>query len=103
MKIKKYGAIDIGSNAVRLLIANVIEEKGKDPKFKKSSLVRVPIRLGADAFVAAAGSGQEQYSEYQFSIDHLDQSTPFAINIVMSSTNESAPVKLKDFRAIALA
>ncbi len=51
MKIKKYGAIDIGSNAVRLLVANVIEEKGKEPKFKKSSLVRVPIRLGADAFV----------------------------------------------------
>lgn len=52
MKIKKYGAIDIGSNAVRLLVANVIEEKTKEPKFKKSSLVRVPIRLGADAFVS---------------------------------------------------
>lgn len=52
MKITKYGAIDIGSNAVRLLIANVIEEKDKAPKFKKSSLVRVPIRLGADAFVS---------------------------------------------------
>lgn len=52
MKIKKYGAIDIGSNAVRLLIANVIEEKDKEPQFKKSSLVRVPIRLGADTFVS---------------------------------------------------
>ena len=51
MKIKKYGAIDIGSNAVRLLVANVIEEKNKEPQFKKSSLVRVPIRLGSDAFV----------------------------------------------------
>lgn len=51
MKIKKYGAIDIGSNAVRLLVANVIEEKGKETLFKKSSLVRVPIRLGADSFV----------------------------------------------------
>ena len=30
MIIKKYAAIDIGSNAVRLLIANVIEEKGKE-------------------------------------------------------------------------
>ena len=50
MKIKKYGAIDIGSNAVRLLVANVIEDKSKDPSFKKSSLVRVPIRLGADVF-----------------------------------------------------
>lgn len=52
MKIKKYGAIDIGSNAVRLLVANVIEEKNKEPLFKKSSLVRVPIRLGADSFVS---------------------------------------------------
>ncbi len=50
MIIKKYAAIDIGSNAVRLLIVNVIEEKGKEPKFKKSSLVRVPIRLGQDSF-----------------------------------------------------
>jgi len=50
MIIKKYAAIDIGSNAVRLLIINVIEGKGKEPKFKKSSLVRVPIRLGQDSF-----------------------------------------------------
>ncbi|PNQ72341.1 exopolyphosphatase [Hanstruepera neustonica] len=49
--IKKYAAIDIGSNAIRLLIANIIEEKGKPVKFKKSSLVRVPIRLGADVFL----------------------------------------------------
>lgn len=50
MIIKKYAAIDIGSNAVRLLITNVIEEQGKEPKFKKNSLVRVPIRLGQDSF-----------------------------------------------------
>lgn len=52
MKIKKYAAIDIGSNAVRLLIANVIQKKeSKNPQIKKASLVRVPIRLGADTFV----------------------------------------------------
>jgi len=51
LSIKKYAAIDIGSNAVRLLIANIIEEKGKSPRFKKSSLVRVPIRLGSDVFM----------------------------------------------------
>lgn len=51
LKIKKYGAIDIGSNAIRLLIANVIVNEDKETQFKKSSLVRVPIRLGADAFV----------------------------------------------------
>lgn len=51
LHIKKYGAIDIGSNAIRLLVANIIEKEDKEPQFKKSSLVRVPIRLGADAFV----------------------------------------------------
>lgn len=51
LSIKKYAAIDIGSNAVRLLIANIIEEKGKETRFKKSSLVRVPIRLGTDVFL----------------------------------------------------
>mgnify|MGYP001085547536 CR=1 FL=1 len=51
LSIKKYAAIDIGSNAVRLLIANIIEEKGKEARFKKSSLVRVPIRLGSDVFL----------------------------------------------------
>jgi exopolyphosphatase/guanosine-5'-triphosphate,3'-diphosphate pyrophosphatase len=48
--IKKYAAIDIGSNAMRLLIMNIVEQQGKEPQFNKSSLVRVPIRLGQDAF-----------------------------------------------------
>ncbi|WP_353780039.1 exopolyphosphatase [Winogradskyella sp. 3972H.M.0a.05] len=51
LSIAKYAAIDIGSNAVRLLISDVIEQGGQPPKFKKSSLVRVPIRLGADVFL----------------------------------------------------
>ncbi len=51
MEIKKYAAIDIGSNAIRLLVANIIISKNKEAQFKKSSLVRVPIRLGADTFV----------------------------------------------------
>ncbi|MGS2739493.1 Ppx/GppA phosphatase family protein [Sinomicrobium sp. M5D2P17] len=50
IRIRKFAAIDIGSNAIRLLINNVIEETGKEPQFKKSSLVRVPVRLGQDSF-----------------------------------------------------
>ena len=50
IKLRKYAAIDIGSNAMRLLITNIVEEDGKEPQFNKSSLVRVPIRLGQDAF-----------------------------------------------------
>ena len=52
MEIKKYAAIDIGSNAIRLLIANVIEKEGHETQYSKSSLIRVPIRLGADAFTS---------------------------------------------------
>ncbi|MEB8330382.1 exopolyphosphatase [Flavobacteriaceae bacterium KMM 6897] len=50
LKIRKFAAIDIGSNAIRLLIHNVIEEKGKKTQFRKSSLIRVPVRLGEDSF-----------------------------------------------------
>ncbi|MBL6647929.1 MAG: exopolyphosphatase [Flavobacteriaceae bacterium] len=48
-KIKKFATIDIGSNAIRLLISNVY---GRDSKFfiTKNSLIRLPVRLGQDAF-----------------------------------------------------
>lgn len=49
----KFGAIDIGSNAVRLLITSVFEGSS-GPNFKKTSLVRVPIRLGADVFTSGS-------------------------------------------------
>jgi len=54
-----------------------------------------------DAFVTADSIGE--FSEYQFSIDELEEFNGFKIKIVMSSTNESVPIRLKDFRAIALA
>ena len=50
ISIKKYAAIDIGSNAMRLLITNVVEQKDKETQFNKNALIRVPIRLGQDAF-----------------------------------------------------
>jgi exopolyphosphatase/guanosine-5'-triphosphate,3'-diphosphate pyrophosphatase len=46
----RYAAIDIGSNAVRLLIADVIQNN-KTVSFKKNTLIRVPLRLGDDAFL----------------------------------------------------
>jgi exopolyphosphatase/guanosine-5'-triphosphate,3'-diphosphate pyrophosphatase len=45
----KFAAVDIGSNAVRLLLSGVFED-GDLPTFRKMSLVRMPIRLGDDAF-----------------------------------------------------
>lgn len=63
IKTKKYAAIDVGSNAVRLLISTIVEPSpelaetdGRSVIFKKTSLVRVPIRLGADVFVKGAVS-----------------------------------------------
>jgi exopolyphosphatase/guanosine-5'-triphosphate,3'-diphosphate pyrophosphatase len=48
-KNKKFATIDIGSNAIRLLISNVYK---RDSKFftTKNSLIRLPVRLGQDAF-----------------------------------------------------
>lgn len=46
----RYAAIDIGSNAVRLLIAD-INQNDRSSTFKKNTLVRVPLRLGDDAFL----------------------------------------------------
>ena len=45
----KFAAIDIGSNAVRLLLSGVFEEE-YSATFRKMSLIRMPIRLGDDAF-----------------------------------------------------
>jgi exopolyphosphatase/guanosine-5'-triphosphate,3'-diphosphate pyrophosphatase len=49
LKLLKFAAIDIGSNAVRLLFTNVIEDE-KKTTFRKSSLIRMPLRLGEDSF-----------------------------------------------------
>ena len=55
----------------------------------------------ADAKVAK--NGLDDFSEYQFTANDLEEFDGFTIKIVMSSTNECVPVRLKDFRAIALA
>ena len=46
----KLAAIDIGSNAARLLISEVTETENGKPEFNKINLVRVPLRLGFDVF-----------------------------------------------------
>jgi exopolyphosphatase/guanosine-5'-triphosphate,3'-diphosphate pyrophosphatase len=46
----KFAAIDVGSNAVRLLLSRVFDD-GPYPIIKKESLVRIPLRLGEDAFI----------------------------------------------------
>ncbi|TKB97682.1 Ppx/GppA phosphatase family protein [Pedobacter cryophilus] len=46
----RYAAIDIGSNAIRLLIADITDNDGII-SFKKNTLIRVPLRLGDNAFL----------------------------------------------------
>lgn len=48
-RVLKFAAIDIGSNAARLLFSQVFEN-GRSPFFKKDALIRIPLRLGEDAF-----------------------------------------------------
>ena len=55
----------------------------------------------SDAFVPA--SQDNEFREYQFSVDNLNQFTGFTIKIVLSGTNEAYAPRLKDFRVIALA
>ena len=56
-----FGAIDIGSNAIRLLI-NYVEEYKKETEFKKAAFVRVPIRLGDDVFTDGYISDSKAYA-----------------------------------------
>jgi exopolyphosphatase/guanosine-5'-triphosphate,3'-diphosphate pyrophosphatase len=46
----RIAAIDIGSNAARLLITDVLTSADAKPHFSKLNLVRVPLRLGLDVF-----------------------------------------------------
>jgi len=46
----RLAAIDIGSNAARLLITEVSQDREGNPLFNKLNLVRVPLRLGFDVF-----------------------------------------------------
>lgn len=46
----KFGAIDIGSNGVRLLIARPLQMEAMKPEWKKVEFTRLPIRLGDDVF-----------------------------------------------------
>jgi hypothetical protein len=54
----------------------------------------------SDAFVAANTDGS--FSEYQCTAENLDQFVGYTIKIVMSSTDQSKPVLIKDLRTIAV-
>lgn len=86
INIKKYAAIDIGSNAMRLLVVNIVEQEGKEPQFNKNALVRVPIRLGQDAFTV----GEISEENINRMVDAMK-----AFNLLMKVH------KVEDYRAFA--
>lgn len=55
-----YAAIDIGSNAVRLLIKQVEEDTEGKTNFRKGMLLRVPLRLGFDVFAMGKISEEKE-------------------------------------------
>jgi exopolyphosphatase/guanosine-5'-triphosphate,3'-diphosphate pyrophosphatase len=95
LEIKKYGAIDIGSNAVRLLISNVILSKNNGPKYRKISLIRVPIRLGKDVFTKGFISDQNKARmtnamkafDLLMKIHQVDNYRAFATSAMRESNN----------------
>ncbi len=51
-KLRRYGGIDIGSNAVRLIIKDVLPgDNYNDAVLNKRVYVRLPLRLGGDVFL----------------------------------------------------
>lgn len=53
-------AIDIGSNAARLLVTEVDQDASGNTRFNKLNLVRIPLRLGFDVFDTGAISPEKR-------------------------------------------
>lgn len=71
MPNERYAAIDIGSNAVRLLIGRV--QAQESPRVEKELLVRVPLRLGTEVFSQGELSREtvRQLTETMSAFGHL--------------------------------
>lgn len=81
----RFGAIDIGSNAIRILFQEVYETP-KGAIFKKLSLIRLPVRLGEDSFVRGVISEKKK--------EHL-------INMAMAFRHLCAIFEVDDHQATA--
>ena len=96
----KFAAIDIGSNAVRLLLARVLEE-GDAPLFKKEVLVRMPLRLGDDVFGKGRISADkaQRLAETLLGFRHLIHAYPaldfaaYATSAMREASNGAAVVE----------
>lgn len=96
----RYAAIDIGSNAVRLLIADTVD-KPNNISFKKNTMLRIPLRLGEDAFVEGAISrvkGDELVKTMQafknlMDVFHVDDYLACATSAMREASNGQELVK----------
>ena len=97
----RYAAIDIGSNAIRLLIAD-IKENNNEFSFKKNTLVRVPLRLGDDAFLEKKISPKKaeelvktmQAFRNLMDVYHVEDYMACATSAMREATNGPEMVKL---------
>ncbi|MFL2590876.1 MAG: exopolyphosphatase [Flavobacteriaceae bacterium] len=101
MKIEKFAAIDIGSNAIRLLITNIIIKKGFPTKFIKSSIVRVPVRLGQESFTIGEISSKNVSKIVQtikafkhiIKVNDVKSSLAFATSALREANNSKEIIK----------
>lgn len=93
-KVIKYATIDIGSNAIRLLISNIYIHNSEQFS-TKNSLVRVPIRLGQDAFKSGEISKKNisrlldsmKSFKLLMKVHDVDKYLAFATSALRSSSN----------------
>lgn len=88
----KFAAIDIGSNAVRLLFSN-IDKSGRKLIAKKSDLIRVPVRLGSDVFEKGhiTKKNEERLVKSMIAFRHLiDIHSPVAFRACATSAMREA-------------
>ncbi len=104
----RYAAIDIGSNAVRLLIADIVEYDGL-VTLKKLSLTRVPVRLGSSVFETGAISSTKakrlaktmKAFRYLYEVYEVKDAMVCATSAMREATNSEDVIKrVKDFANI---
>ena len=71
----KFASIDIGSNAMRLLFCRVIEDNTATT-YIKESLIRMPLRLGQDAFTI----GEISEDNLKIELDNIQELTNEYVN-----------------------